>query len=184
MAARMGQQYYPPSEMKYPHQDQMSMPPAQEQHIRASPLTTAELTTQANQSFYVKAFLILLWLAGCCAGIVAVINISLPQFKYELHHNNYFHLFAVTIIFGVLAFLPICLWISYFTDCCCHRCFPRRLRDSFTTTVPACIAMFALLWMDWSLGIITGNLVGVPSHNVKTLYWSYFACKRLGLLAA
>jgi len=44
--------------------------------------------------------------------------------------------------------------------------------------------MFALLWMDWSLGIITGNLAGAPSKNVKTLYWSYFAAKRLGLLAA
>jgi hypothetical protein len=174
-----------PSEMKYLHQSQM--PIAQE--VVAEPaadsleLSPVEIKTQSVRLLKIKVFLGTLWFLGCVAGIVAVINISIPQFKYEVNHGNYFHLFAITITFGLLSFLPIIILISKCTDCpiCC--CCPHQLNNTLFWTPPF-ISMFALLWMDWSLGIITGNLAGVPSKNVKTLYWSYFAAKRLGLLAA
>jgi len=37
--------------------------------------------------------------------------------------------------------------------------------------------------MDWGLGIVTGNLVGVPTKEVKALYWAYFVAKRLPMLS-
>lgn len=45
------------------------------------------------------------------------------------------------------------------------------------------IAAFGLLYMDWILGAIAGNFAGVPSKGNALLYWTYFAVKRLGLLA-
>jgi hypothetical protein len=175
-----------PSEMKYLHHSQM--PIAQEEVVEdlvadSLELSAVEIKTQSVRLLKIKVFLGTLWFLGCVAGIVAVINISIPQFKYEVNHSNYFHLFAITIIFGVLSFLPIIILVSRCTDCpiCC--CCPHQLNNTLLWTPPF-ISMFALLWMDWSLGIITGNLAGVPSKNVKTLYWSYFAAKRLGLLAA
>ena len=132
-------------------------------------LSPVEIKTQSARLVKVKLFLGTLWFLGCVAGIVAVISISIPQFKYEVKHSNYLHLFAITIIFGVLSFLPICILLSKCTDCCFHACCPRQLNDTLFWTPPF-ISMFALLWMDWSLGVITGNLAGVPSKNVKTLY--------------
>jgi hypothetical protein len=180
-------QYSPdPNELKYPYQSQTPIaqePDTADQAPDSPELSPVELKTQSARSLKIKVFLGTLWFLGCVAGIVAVINISIPQFKFEVKHTNYFHLVAITIVFGVLSFLPICILISRCTDCCCHQCCPHQLNHTLEWT-PAFISMFALLWMDWSLGIITGNLAGAPSKNVKTLYWSYFAAKRLGLLAA
>jgi hypothetical protein len=175
-----------PSETIYLHGSQM---PIAQEEVVADPaadsleLSPVEIKAQSARLLKIKVFLGTLWFLGCVAGIVAVINISIPQFKYEVNHSNYFHLFAITITFGVLSFLPIIILISRCTDCpiCC--CCPHELNNTLLWTPPF-ISMFALLWMDWSLGIITGNLAGAPSKNVKTLYWSYFAAKRLGLLAA
>ena len=104
-------QYSPgPNELKYPYQSQT--PIAQEldtgdQALDSLELSPVELKTQSARSLKIKVFLGTLWFLGCVAGIVAVINISIPQFKFEVKHTNYFHLVAITIVFGVLSFLPI-----------------------------------------------------------------------------
>jgi hypothetical protein len=62
-------------------------------------------------------------------------------------------------------------------------CLPdMTLKRIFIYMVVAACTL-SLLWMDWVLGIITDNLAGVPSRQARTLYWSYFALKRLGLLS-
>jgi hypothetical protein len=38
------------------------------------------------------------------------------------------------------------------------------------------------LYSDWVLGVITGNLAGAPSGDVKVIYWIYFVAKRLPLM--
>ena len=41
------------------------------------------------------------------------------------------------------------------------------------------VIIFGVLYSDWILGEIAGNLVGIPSGDVRALYWAYFAAKRL-----
>jgi hypothetical protein len=48
------------------------------------------------------------------------------------------------------------------------------------------VCSLGLLWMDWTIASMTGNLIGVPGHNDgavnKNLAWLYFGLKRLPLL--
>jgi hypothetical protein len=41
------------------------------------------------------------------------------------------------------------------------------------------IVMLGVLYSDWILAVIAGNLAGVPSPDILILYWAYFAAKRL-----
>lgn len=49
-------------------------------------------------------------------------------------------------------------------------------------SILAFVGFFAALYSDWALGVMTGNLVGAPSSNIRVLYWIYFVAKRLPLL--
>ena len=42
----------------------------------------------------------------------------------------------------------------------------------------------AVLYSDWLLGAIAGDLAGVPSSDNAVLYWIYFVAKRLPLASA
>jgi hypothetical protein len=35
----------------------------------------------------------------------------------------------------------------------------------------------AVFYSEWTLGMMTGNIVGLPSGDVAALYWSYFVGK-------
>ena len=39
------------------------------------------------------------------------------------------------------------------------------------------------IYSDWALGMMTGNISGLPSGDVAPLYWSYFVGKRLPMLS-
>lgn len=58
----------------------------------------------------------------------------------------------------------------------------QRTMGAFT---PAMIAAFVLyaFYSDWALGIMAGNLKGIPSPDVAWLYWLYFISKRLTMLS-
>jgi hypothetical protein len=43
--------------------------------------------------------------------------------------------------------------------------------------------MLSALFCDWSLGAMTNNLLGMPSGDSASLYWSYFALKRLTMFS-
>jgi hypothetical protein len=43
------------------------------------------------------------------------------------------------------------------------------------------ICLLASLYSDWVLGLISGDLVGVPSGDIAALFWMYFMAKRLPL---
>ncbi|TFK69619.1 hypothetical protein BDN72DRAFT_767720 [Pluteus cervinus] len=45
------------------------------------------------------------------------------------------------------------------------------------------IAFLPALYCDWALGIMTGNLVGVPTEDNSVFYWTYFVCKRLTMFS-
>jgi hypothetical protein len=37
---------------------------------------------------------------------------------------------------------------------------------------------------DWALGVMSNNLLGVPSGDSSALYWSYFILKRLTMFSS
>jgi hypothetical protein len=60
--------------------------------------------------------------------------------------------------------------LKYMYCVCCLESLPNRL---LLASIPITICVFGLLWMDWTLGVVTGNLVGVPAKSAKALYWTY-----------
>ena len=46
----------------------------------------------------------------------------------------------------------------------------------------AAFGILAVFYSDWALGVMTGNISGLPSGDVAPLYWSYFVGKRLPIL--
>ena len=47
----------------------------------------------------------------------------------------------------------------------------------------AAFGILAVFYSDWALGMMTGNISGLPSGDVALLYWSYFVGKRLPMLS-
>ena len=54
--------------------------------------------------------------------------------------------------------------------------------QSFLGTAVVLTGIFAVLYSDWALGVITGNLAGAPSRDIKAIYWTYFVAKRLPVI--
>ncbi|KAN0069190.1 hypothetical protein V8E54_012819 [Elaphomyces granulatus] len=128
------------------------------------------------------ALITLLWFSGCAAGVVAIQYVTGPRYNYETQNAGTGPMYIVTLVFGGLCFLPlVCLglrgYVSQWEYCTARNCTTALI------WTPPFICAFALLWMDWGLGIVTGNLVGVPSQEVQALYWTYFVAKRLPMLS-
>ena len=47
----------------------------------------------------------------------------------------------------------------------------------------AAFGILAVFYSDWALGMMSGNISGLPSGDVAPLYWSYFVGKRLPMLS-
>lgn len=117
----------------------------------------------------------ILWFCGYVAGVVGITAVTIPQYAIEKA------LYIVTCVFGgviLLGFTLIIVRPMY--GCGVFSCKTTMLLLGST---PVLISIVALLWMDWTLGIVTGNLVGVPSQQAEVVYWTYVAVKRLGLLS-
>jgi len=44
-------------------------------------------------------------------------------------------------------------------------------------------SILSVFYSDWSLGMMTGNLNGLPSGDNSALYWTYFVAKRLPMFS-
>lgn len=119
--------------------------------------------------------LFLLWLCGCILGVVAIEKITVAQ---ETIPGP---LFIESTVFGILALFGLNLIVVKYMYCCmCMNWLPDWLSDRLLlASIPVTICVFSLLWMDWTLGLATGNLVGAPAPSAKALYWTYIAVKRL-----
>jgi hypothetical protein len=127
------------------------------------------------------AFVALLWFLGCLAGVIAIVNVTGPRYNYETQDAGTGPMYIVTLVFGGLCFLPlVCLGLI---GCFNRECCTARNCCNALILTPPFICAFALLWMDWGLGIVTGNLVGSPNDDIKAIYWTYFAAKRLPMLS-
>jgi hypothetical protein len=114
-----------------------------------------------------------LWVCGCIVGCVGLITIV----DSHTHVNHRF--FIISCVFGTIIFLGVLIgW------CICYCRGDTGVACSFCILWPlvGCCTL-GLLWMDWSLGAILGNLAGVPSKTATSIYWSYVVVKRLGLLS-
>lgn len=49
--------------------------------------------------------------------------------------------------------------------------------------LPITISASAILWMNWKLGVVTGNLIGLPETKNEVIYWMYFAVERIWLFS-
>lgn len=134
-----------------------------------------------------------LWVTGSITGLVGTLAIIIPVFDIA---NGF------SITFGVL-FIPTAgtfLFMSYGLMAVIRGgvrllTSPRQavadIWGAVVLTLKAFLFFlavgaffFGLLYMDWILGGVAGNLVGVPSRANSAIFWTYFALKRLGLLAA
>jgi hypothetical protein len=118
----------------------------------------------------------MIWVAGSIMGVYGVILFCEGRWSAISTLNT------VTAVFTLAVFWPTA-WII---------CGIRGMKsDTFLMLFVIqlfLVCSFGLLWMDWTVGAMTGNLVGVPGTSArdgqvaKRLAWIYFALKRLPLL--
>lgn len=105
--------------------------------------------------------------------------ISLPHYIAEAVDHRFGPLFILTTVFGGLLVLPLILMIW---SCCVLEANAKFIFGVLVYVVLG-VTVLALPWMDWALGLITGNMAGIPSGDAKTLYFCYVVAKRLGMLS-
>jgi len=109
---------------------------------------------------------VFLWALSCIAGVAAVAVIAGPIFGNDEEHGFAGGIRAVTIYIGCT---------TVFFALCMLSIWPLAIVFIFC---------MSLVWADWTLGVITGNLTGAPSNDVAPIYWTYFVVKRLSLLSS
>jgi hypothetical protein len=125
--------------------------------------------------------LAILWFCGSVTGCVGLLSMGAPQFQASTA------LQIIAGVFGALAFAPV--WVvvwSYLCGCCCCLSLGKSKRMTSTillVVLPITISAAVPLWMDWTLGVVTGNLVGLQGDGNEVIYWLYFAVERLGLFS-
>ncbi|KAK7992697.1 hypothetical protein PG988_001491 [Apiospora saccharicola] len=120
----------------------------------------------------------LLWILGSFADVAGTIMISLPNYMAEAIDHRFGPLFILTTVFAGLLMLPLILMIW---SCCVLEANAKFIRGVLVYVVLG-VTVLALPWMDWALGLISGNMAGIPSGDAKTLYYCYVVAKRLGML--
>ena len=61
--------------------------------------------------------------------------------------------------------------------------FPRHFLWTVFVITSSIFITLSALYSDWCLGLMLGDLRGVPSSDNAPLYWTYFAAKRLSMLS-
>ncbi|CZR53694.1 uncharacterized protein PAC_03574 [Phialocephala subalpina] len=121
----------------------------------------------------------MIWVSGSIMGVYGIILFC------DGRWNAISVLNTITAVFGLVVFSPTILILC-------------KLKNIKSDTLGILISLqlvlvcsLGLLWMDWTIGAMTGNLVGVPGRSGKDgvvnrkmmdLAWIYFALKRLPLL--
>lgn len=114
---------------------------------------------------------LILYVLGLIVGLVGIG--SLVKETWDDHTIR-----VITYVFGgVILGSAVIAAIAGLITCCSHG-------DASGLAVAPLVCVLAVvvlgvLYSDWILGEIAGNLAGVPSGDVRILYWAYFAAKRL-----
>jgi hypothetical protein len=118
----------------------------------------------------------MIWVAGSIMGVYGVVLFCDGKWS-SIHVVS-----TVTTVFACVVFWPlyIIFW-SLFKGGMKQKRFWGLLQIQLFL-----VCSLGLLWMDWTIASMTGNLIGVPGHNDgavnKNLAWLYFGLKRLPLL--
>ncbi|KAF8652200.1 hypothetical protein AX16_004503 [Volvariella volvacea WC 439] len=121
-----------------------------------------------------EAELVFADVAGLICGVTGLMSLV----KQHWHDKGVYTLTLVYVsVLGFIVFLVPCLfsilqggWDSTTYCVALEYC----VGVAFTT-----FALLAALYADWALGMMTDNLVGLPTSDNSVLYWCYFAAKRL-----
>jgi hypothetical protein len=142
---------------------------------------------------------VLWWLLLYVPGVVAGLSGLLSLVFKEIGHNA--HVKIITEVFGaVVAFPALLMLIFGIIGMCSQGGGGRKMEANNSSTeslgkntvviglmvflvAGSATSVLAALYSDWILGAIAGNLVGLPSGDVKLLYWGYIVAKRLPFLS-
>jgi hypothetical protein len=121
-------------------------------------------------------WVVMIWIAGSIMGVYGVMLFCEGKWSSISTMNT------VTIVFTILVFWPVYLiFFSLFRG--------GMSEDKFWMLIViqlALVCSLGLLWMDWAIASMTGNLIGLPGHKDgavnQKLAWLYFVLKRLPLL--
>jgi hypothetical protein len=159
------------------------------------PTEAAKISDKSNHirrwCYYACGFL---WVAGSVVGFVGTVAIIIPVF-------NASGCIAPTIgVFFVPGAGGIVFIVSFLLPRLGHSLWKLikspgeailELWDTFIGGIKGLlffaavgVFVFGLLYMDWSIGLVAGNVGGVPSKTNSAIFWTWFALKRLGLFAA
>jgi hypothetical protein len=113
------------------------------------------------------------------AGMIGIMNLVAKT----IHNNS--GIFGMTIgFFAIVAASPFISAITmmkfYWKDG--RLSLEEFLWTIFVTTSSILIAL-STFYSDWCLGLMLGDLKGVPSADNAPLYWTYFAAKHLSMLS-
>jgi hypothetical protein len=121
-------------------------------------------------------WVLMIWVAGSIMGVYGVVLFC--QGKW----SSISVVSTVTLVFTCVVFWPlyIIFW-SLFTG------GMKKEKISILLMIQLfLVCSLGLLWMDWTIASMTGNLIGVPGHKDgavnRKLAWLYFGLKRLPLL--
>jgi hypothetical protein len=146
-----------------------------------------KVATRGNRGRLVNVLIAFVWFLGSAAGATAIFGI-ITRLRDPSIMNEKGPFQTVNAILGLLCFLPFYVFICQWTNCIAF-CIPKNWRLKFVTMIKwqlICVSLFALIWMDWMLGLLTGNLAGTP-HDLpgaaQVVYYGWLIAKRLGLLS-
>lgn len=131
-------------------------------------------------------FWLLLFLAGTVVGMVGLGSMLWKNFAHDKTIRRLTYGFAAPMV--ILPGMVAAYW--YTTHCCGassgRHGLQRAYRHTFRGALAAFVAVFGFfsaLYGDLVLGIIAGNILGIPTGDVAPLYWIWFVAKRVPMLS-
>ncbi|KAF8892898.1 hypothetical protein BD779DRAFT_1436605, partial [Infundibulicybe gibba] len=119
---------------------------------------------------------------GMFAGMIGLMSLV-------VHNHSHKGVIKLTGVFYSLVGVGVVVSLLAF---CCQRSSDQTPRENDQAVgwglagLYFSVALFVLLaafYSDWALGMMTGNIVGLPSGDTSGLFWTYFLAKRLTMLS-
>lgn len=150
-----------------------------EQEEQAAQLTSLKPEKLGQKPFKKSVPLwILLYIPGMIAGMSGLMNLV----KHSEGHKGVLKItigFYIIVGLGLVTFLFGVCRATYEEDTSGWVGFSfAGLGWAFAT-----FSLLAVFYSDWVLGMMTTNLVGLPSKDSSVFYWTYFISKRLPMFS-
>ena len=115
----------------------------------------------------ISVFFSLIYGCGLVIGMVGLISLVKQSWGISRVSTITYAFAGIWIALFVLAFFL--LFLTPILD----------LDASWAGTPFLLLPISIVLYSDWVLGAVAGNLIGTPSSDIAVVYWLYFAAKRL-----